>query len=45
MLMIMAGIPFKEEGNLIMSAIIGSFAPLEWRKKNLEIFLKTKGPE
>lgn len=45
MLMIIAGIPFMEEGNPIMSAIIGSFAPLEWRKqKNLKrYFLKQKG--
>lgn len=43
--MIMAGIPFTEEGNLIVSAIISLPSHLEWgeKKERLQIFLKITG--
>lgn len=43
----MAGSPFTEEGNLIMSAIINLSAPLGLGQKKgiFQIFLKTTGPE
>lgn len=43
--MIMAGIPFIEKGNLIVSAIISLPSPLEWggKKERLQILLKMTG--